>query len=396
MCRNILVSIWYLVFSIKLYKIQDTRYQIQVTKMRILFTGGGSGGHLFPIIAVARQLKKISPESELFYLGPDDFGIELLIKEGIKVRHILAGKFRRYFSLWTILDILKIPFGLCQALWFVYFWMPDIIFSKGGYGSAPVVLVSWLYHILILIHESDTIPGLANRLAAKLAKRIAVSFVATEKYFSLKKTALIGNPIRLEITQGSREEGRRIFGINSEKPVILIIGGSQGSQAINEIILAILPQLLEKYEIIHIKGQTLRRRPCKVVSLGSDLEKSYHLYPFLEENQLKHAYTLADLVISRAGSGSIFEIAACAKPSILIPLPNAAGDHQKENAFEYSKFGGAVVIEQSNLTPHLFLNEIKRILDNPALAQKMGEGAKNFSQLEAGQKVAEELIELVS
>jgi UDP-N-acetylglucosamine--N-acetylmuramyl-(pentapeptide) pyrophosphoryl-undecaprenol N-acetylglucosamine transferase len=365
--------------------------------MRILFTGGGSGGHLFPIIAVARQLKKTFPESELLYLGPDDFGTELLIKEGIKVKIILAGKLRRYFSFKTILDIFKIPIGFLQALWHVYIWMPDVVFSKGGYGSVPVVLVSWLYHIPILIHESDAVPGLANRFGGKLAKRIAVSFVTAEKYFPQKKTALVGNPIRIEITQGSREEAKQIFQIASEKSVILVMGGSQGAQPINEIILTILPQLLEKYEIIHLCGTKnypdIKNKFSSIIQT-TELSKGYHLYPFLEEDQLKYAYAVSDLIISRAGAGSIFEIAACAKPSILIPLPGAAADHQKENAFEYAKTGATVVIEQVNLTPHLFLSEISRLLNNPDLLQKMSDCARSFAKLEAGQKIAQALVEL--
>lgn len=365
--------------------------------MRILFTGGGSGGHLSPIVAVIRQLKKIYPSAELFYLGPDNFGTEFLAKEGIRTKYILAGKFRRYFSFWTIWDFIKIPLGFGQALWFIYIWMPDAVFSKGGYGSVPVVSVAWLFRIPVLIHESDARPGLANRLTSKLAKRIAVSFSISEKYFSSKKTALAGNPIRLEITQGNREEGRKIFELVSDKQIILIMGGSQGAQTINEIILMVLPQLLEKYEIIHLAGSKnyeATKNASSSIIQDTELLKRYHLEPFLEEERLKHAYALADLIVSRAGAGSIFEIAALAKPSILIPLAAAASDHQKENAFEYAKFGGTIVIEQANLKPHLFLSEISRILDNPELSQKMGEGAKSFSQPAAASKIAEELIGL--
>lgn len=366
--------------------------------MRILFTGGGTGGHLSPIAAVARQLKKSTQDKgvdlKLYYLGPSDFVANFLEKEDIKIRTILAGKLRRYFSFKTILDILKIPIGFLEAFWFVYIWMPDVVFSKGGYGSAPVVFTSWLYHIPVLIHESDAIPGLANRFGAKLAKRIALSFSSTKKYFPSRKTAVIGNPVRQELTQGSREEGREIFALKSDKPIILLMGGSQGAKAINEILFKLLSKLLEKYEIIHICGQKNYEK-CKE-RVGLPLPKTYHLYPFLEEEQLKYAYILASLIVSRASAASVFEIAALGKPSILIPLPTAASNHQRENAFEYAKSGATVVLEQANLTPHLFLTEISRILDNQELSQKMGEKAKGFFNPETNQKIAEELLELGS
>jgi len=379
--------------------------------MRILFTGGGTGGHVFPIIALARQLKQIYTQSitpigpgketrfQMFFLGPNGFAKKPLKKEGIRTRIILAGKLRRYFSIWTILDFLKMPIGLLQSLWYLYIWMPDVIFSKGGYGSMPVVLVGWLYRIPILVHESDTIPGLANRWAAKFSKRIALSFASAKEYFPLEKTALVGNPVRSEIIQiclltdeKMKEEAKGIFGLVGQKPVIFILGGSQGAQKINEFILQILPQLLGKYEIIHQCGPKNLQQIEKAIKQSPS--PAYHFFPFLNENQMGAAYLLADLVISRAGAGSIFETAACAKPSILIPIPQAASDHQRKNAFAYAQAGATVVLEQANLTSNLFLSKISQILDNPELAQKMSQSAKNFYEPGAAQKIAEELLEM--
>ena len=369
--------------------------------MRILFTGGGTGGHLFPLVAVARQLRNIYPQNEenleMFFLGPDDFSKSVLEKEGIRVKIILAGKIRRYLSIKNIFDLFKMPFGFLQALWYLYIWMPDAIFSKGGYGSVPVVLMGWLYQIPILIHESDTVPGLANRLAAKFSKRIAISFASSGEYFPAKKTALIGNPIRPEIIQtcaltnlGEKEKVKNIFGVTSQKPIIFILGGSQGAQKINELILSTLSRLLEKYEIIHQCGfKNFEQIKEKTGQLNG-----YHLYHFLDEQQITAAYTSANLVISRAGAGSISEIAVCSKPSILIPLPNAASDHQRENAFAYARAGATVVLEQANLTSHMLLNEISKILENLEISQKMSANAKNFSHPEAAQRIAEALIEM--
>lgn len=365
--------------------------------MRILFTGGGTGGHIFPIVAVARELKKIDPELELFFLGPADFK-DVLEKEGIKAKAILAAKLRRYFSFRTLSDLFKAPLGFIHVFWHLFVWMPDAIFSKGGYGSVPTVLIGWLFRIPIIIHESDTVPGLANVLAGKLAKRIGVSFSSAATYFPAKKTALIGNPIRSEILavclsndEQTKAANRQIMGITSQKPVIFVFGGSQGSQKINEIILSLLSLIVVKYELIHQCGES-NYQAVKAAS-QANVGPGYHLFPFLDEKKIKAAYLLADLVISRAG-GSIFEIAACAKPSILIPLPNSAGEHQKKNAFAFAQNGGAIVLEQDNLTDDMLWDKIERVLNNPDLAGKMAAGAKSFAKPEAARKIAEELIEL--
>jgi len=369
--------------------------------MRIVFTNGGTGGHIFPIIAVARQLKKIyggAEPLEMFFVGSDDGYREVLSEDGIAVKLIFTGKLRRYFSLWTVLDILKIPIGLIQSFWHLYALMPDVVFSKGGYGGLCPVFVAWLYRIPVLSHESDAVPGLANRIGAIFSKRLAVSFQSAERYFSKKKTALVGNPIRLKLVQsclsdnpGEREKAQSAFNIASQKPVIFILGGSQGAEKINQLVLSVLPDLLDKYEVIHQCGA---RNYAGVRGLIRELPANYHLFPFLNEFQMASAYFLSDLVISRVGDGSIFEISSCAKPSILIPIPKSPSDNQRKNAFAYARAGATSVLEQDNITPHLLLSEISEILDNPAATQKMRENAKSFSRLEAADNIARALIEM--
>ncbi len=305
----------------------------------------------------------------------------------MRCKFISAGKLRRYFSLANFVDLFKIPIGLIQSLWHVFWFMPDAIFSKGGYGSIPVVLVGWLYRIPVVIHESDSAPGLANKILSPFAKKIIISFEISRQYFSPKKTVLLGNPIREELTQGSREEGRKLFGLSSSKPVVLIMGGSQGAQKINEIVLNTLPRLLEKCELIHLCGE----EGFKQVKASS---QSYHPYPFLEEEKLKHAYAVSDIIISRAGAGGIFEIAAIGKPSILIPLSSAASDHQMQNAQALAKIGGTNILKESNLTMNMFLSAIFRLLDNPEKLKEIGEKAKSFYKPETNQKIIEEILRL--
>ena len=226
--------------------------------MKILFTGGGTGGHIFPIIAITREIRKIyqGKDVKFFYIGPkDEFALILLSQEGIKVKIILAGKIRRYWDLKSffqnLIDLfIKIPLGILQAFFYIFFWSPDLILSKGGFGSIPGVIAGKLLGTPIFLHESDVIPGLANRFLSKLSEVVFVSFPET-KYFKASKMILIGSPIRREILETSKKEAQEFFKLSSDKPVILILGGSQGAQRINDKILEILPQLLENFEIIH-------------------------------------------------------------------------------------------------------------------------------------------------
>ncbi len=373
--------------------------------MKIVFTGGGTGGHVFPIIAISRELRRLESKSKLefYYLGPkDEFGEIFLSQEGIKVKNIFAGKIRRYFSLISffqnLFDILfKIPLGIFQSFFWLLFKNPDLIFSKGGFGSFPVVFSGWILGIPIFLHESDISPGLANRILSKFALEIFTSFPKTE-YFPLKKIYSVGNPIRTEILKGSKEEAKAIFRITGEKPVVLILGGSQGAQRINEKILEILPQFLNEFEIIHQCG-TKNYKEIRMTTerlLREDLKKYYHLFDFLKEDELKNAYAICDLIVSRAGSGSIFEIAALGKPSILIPLPEAAQDHQLKNAYAFKETGAAIVIEESNLTPRFLLERMKFILQNPKQVEKMSLAAKEFSKPLAGKIIANYILEYLT
>jgi UDP-N-acetylglucosamine--N-acetylmuramyl-(pentapeptide) pyrophosphoryl-undecaprenol N-acetylglucosamine transferase len=370
--------------------------------MRILLTGGGTGGHITPLVAIARELKKIGKEKginnlELFYVGPDGMAKDFLAKEGIVLKTILAGKMRRYFSLKIFTDILKIPIGLIQAIWRVFWIMPDVCFGKGGYGSFSAVIACWIFRVPILIHESDSIPGSVNRKLSDLAKRVAISFSTAENFFPQEKIALVGNPIRDSVSNGQRDRAGKTLGFLGNKPAIFIFGGSQGAQTINQAILGISKDLLEKYEIIWQTGEKNHEGVLESLkNIFGQVSAGCHVFNFLNEEQVADAFAVSDLIISRAGSANIFEIAACGKPSIMIPLPTAASDHQRENALEYARSGGAEIIEQQNLTPHIFLAEIDKIMRDNELRQRMSAGAKSFAKPEAGRMIAEELLRLAN
>lgn len=366
--------------------------------MKIVFTGGGSAGHIFPLIAICREMNKNHPLSgfEFYYLGPKDkFAREFLIQEGIQVKNVMSGKMRRYFSLYNLIDIFKIPFGILQAFYQLFVLSPDIIFSKGGYGSVPTVIAAWILRIPIFLHESDIVPGVANRIVSKFAIEIFISFSISEtEYFPAEKMLSVGNPLRDKLLFGSKEKAEEIFKLTGEKPVILILGGSQGAQAINDKILAVLPQMIEYFEVIHQTGRGNFEQVKKEsqVVLQTDIRKYYHPIDLMGDDYLSHAYQAANLIVSRAGSGSIFEIAALGKPSILVPLPNSAQDHQIRNAYAYSQKGAAMVIEESNFKPSFILERIKYLFDRPERMEEMAQKAKEFSRPNAAKIIAEYLV----
>ncbi len=373
--------------------------------MKILFTGGGTGGHVLPIIAIVREIRRLPLKNrfKFFYFGPkDEFAKILLNQEDIKIKHTLAGKVRRYLS-WksifqNIFDVLfKIPIGFLQAFSYIFVLAPDVIFSKGGFGSIPTVLAGRMLGVPIFLHESDVTPGMANKILGKFSLQIFTSFPKTP-YFSPEKIILVGNPIRREILQSSRKEGINFFKITQEKPVILILGGSQGAQIINDRILEILPTILKEFELIHHCGENNFKQvkaEAKVM-ISKDLEKYYHPFPFLKEEELKKAYAICDFVVSRAGAGSIFEVAALGKPSLLIPLAKAAQNHQLENAYSYAKKGAALILEEANFTPHFFLEKLKYLLSNQKELEKMKEAAKEFSKPLAARIIAGYMVEYLT
>lgn len=368
--------------------------------MKILFTGGGTGGHVFPIVAITREIRRIYPKNDLefYYLGPkDEFGLILLSQEGFIIKTIISGKLRRYLSFKNIVDIFfKIPFGIFQSFYFILKIKPEIVFSKGGSGSISVTLCARILGIPVFLHESDIIPGLSNRFSSKWAKKVFVSFPKTE-YFDSQKTVLTGNPIRKELLEGDEKRAEELFDLTLQKPIILFLGGSQGAEAINDFVLLILNKLLKDFEVIHVCGREKIKEISAEAQVVTDksLEKYYHPIGFLDEEKLKHAYKVADFIISRSGSGSIFEIAALSKPSILIPLPSSASDHQFKNAYFYAQTGAALVMEQDNLSDDIFLERIHLLFLHPEKLEEMRVAALKFSKPFAAKTIAREILEFL-
>lgn len=372
--------------------------------LRILLTGGGTGGHITPLIAVAQELQTIAHEVmrevDLYYIGapgPYRGALEAL---HINVRAIASSKIRRYFALQNAVDAIKFPISILQALWSMLWIMPDVVFSKGGPGAFSVVLAARFYRIPVIIHESDAIPGLTNRLSSKFAQKIILSFTRAEEYFNNKNTVTIGNPIRPDVLNAgiTQENAKKLFGFSPEKQLILITGGSQGAMSINNCVIDFAPHIIPSIQILHQTGMNNFEGVSQEMKVAlkdrpEEDRKSYKAVPYLQ-NDLKDAYTAADLVIGRAGSATIFELAAYGKPSILIPLPapQAAHDHQVANAYEYAQGGASTVIEETNLQPNLVITQIKKILETPGQKESMAERAHAFAKPDAARRIAEEII----
>lgn len=365
--------------------------------MKIVLTGGGTGGHIFPLLAVAKQLKISSQVKNLpiqiYALGPLKKQKEIFAQDNIEVKNIFAGKLRRYFSLLYIIDGFKLFIGFFQSYYYLLKYMPDIVFSKGGYGSFPVVFVSWMFRIPVIIHESDSTIGLANKILIKFSKKLLVSFPGTYKGIPSQKIKHTGNPIR-DFRGGDFNQARKFFKINTSKPVILILGGSQGAVEINTLVLAILEEITSRYEVIHQTGKgTYEVILQETNSLPKENSSSYHIFDFLNEQQLKNAYTLSNLVISRAGAGAIFELALLGKPSIIIPITKSAANHQVKNATLYQKAGACILFEKENSTPHILLNQIDKLIQDEILRNSLSIAALNFAKPNAAESIAELLIE---
>jgi len=368
--------------------------------MRILLTGGGTGGHLFPLLAVSQVIKKQSKEPvEFLYVGHcNKFSEDILKANGIRTSHVLTGKWRRYFSLANLWDAIKLPIGIVQALVKVLIFMPDVVFSKGGYSSVPAVVAARIFWIPIVVHESDAIPGRANRFMEHLADVIAISYQMTADYTNPTKTIFAGNPVRENLLGGEVAKAKVALGIKSGKPVLLVLGGSQGAKKINEVIIKILPRLLATYEVIHQSGEKNFEETKELAGQAGVKpgREGYHLYPFLSDSGdlMKHALTAADLILSRAGATAIAEIAAYGKPSILIPLQGSANDHQLHNAFEVAKTGGAMALKEENLTPELLLGKIDILMNDAPLRKAMGEKARGYHHADAAQIIAGAVLKL--
>lgn len=320
---------------------------------KIVLTGGGTAGHITPNIALLPRLAK--EDYEVFYIGSYE-GMEKRLLEDFNIPYygIATGKFRRYFDLKNFTDPFRVMKGFSEARKILKQIQPDIVFSKGGFVAVPVVRAAASLKIPCVIHESDMTPGLANKLCIPVAKRVCCNFPETMRTLPAEKAILTGSPIREELLRGNKEAAYQLCGFNASKPVLMVIGGSLGSAAINQAVREALPKLLEDFQVVHICGKD------KIDNLLLNT-KSYKQFEYLK-GELKDVFAMADVVVSRAGANAICELLALKKPNLLIPLSAGAsrGD-QILNARSFEAQGFSIVIDEDYLSPNLLTEKVQEL-----------------------------------
>lgn len=320
-----------------------------------------------PNIALIQGLKAAFPDDcpHLLYIGTRKGMERQMIGDlGVPYRGIICGKLRRYFSLRNVGDAFKFPVGILQSLVLLSRFNPDVVFCKGGYVSFPVALAGWILRKPVFLHESDVIPGLANRLSSRFATKILVSFEESKKYFPAKKVVVTGNPVRPEIAEGDRNVAVQMSGLTEKIPVLLVMGGSQGADFINQAIWRNLPLLLNHFQVVHVCGKGNMKSEDEILGMiggNYDLLRRYRQYEFIAAD-LKHFYALTQVMVTRAGANSLAEIALLHKPAVLIPLSKktSRGD-QIVNAEFFSKEHRAVVMEEERFDDDRFLEAIEEL-----------------------------------
>lgn len=363
--------------------------------MKIVITGAG-GGHFYPLLAVVERMraeafiqKIIQPD--VYFLSDKPYDEKGLFSLQIKFIQIPAGKLRVYPSFETVTDFFKTIYGVLVAIIKLYALYPDVVFAKGGYASFPTLFAARILSIPVVVHESDTIPGRTTKWAGKFATRIALSYAEAAPFYPATHTALTGQPIRQTLLPPENIE--REFG-TKERPVILIIGGSQGSQTVNEAILRILPTLLDKYDIIHQVGEAnlgdMKQVTTSILSAHT-FKDHYFIDGFIDVGIF---YPKVDFVITRAGS-MMFEIALWQIPMLVIPIPETISRDQRSNAYAMSGRGVASVLEENNLSPNIMLTEISRVMENKENYLKMAQAGKHFENCRtAATTIAREIIRI--
>lgn len=376
--------------------------------MKIILAGGGSGGHFYPLIAIAESLRDVVKDMnllqvKLYYLAASPYNQGILFDHEIEFHKIHAGKIRRYFSLQNIVDIIITCYGFIEAFIKVFQIFPDVVVSKGGFMSLPVVFAAHILNIPIVVHENDSVPGRANLLAGRYAEKIALSFPEAAEYYTRQtkndisdRIAYTGNPLRKEILTPLKEGANEYLGLEPGTPVITILGGSLGARRINDTILDTLPTLLESYQVIHQTGKqnfAEVKNTAGVILENNPKKDRYRCFDYLNELSLRMAAGVSTIIISRGGS-TIFEIAAWGIPSIIVPISDSNGDHQRKNAYNYERSGGCIVIDENNMTSEILATQVKDLMEDKDRLAKMRAGALSFAKTDAAYKIAKQVVEI--
>jgi UDP-N-acetylglucosamine--N-acetylmuramyl-(pentapeptide) pyrophosphoryl-undecaprenol N-acetylglucosamine transferase len=368
--------------------------------LRLAITGGGTGGHVLPALAVVDELHRRGALTDLIWIGSRD-GVERQAAEDAAIRFVAipTGKLRRYLSLRNLSDAARVPLGALAARRALASFRPDVVLSTGGFVSVPAVVAARGL-APVLTHEQTAILGLANRINARFADVLAVSHVQTESLARRlhRRVVVTGNPIRVGLTAGDRLRGLQCLGFEDGIPVVYVTGGARGASPINQRIAALLPSLLDRAQIIHQTGPLTANADANNLArlretLPDPVRHRYKIVEFIG-GELPDVYAAADLVVGRAGAGTIAELAYVGLPAILVPLPGARGDEQTRNARVLADAGAAVVIAQPEATPERLEREILALPDDSERREHMANAARTVARPDAAARLAEELLAL--
>ncbi len=333
--------------------------------MKILFSGGGTLGPVTPLLAIRESVLKKYPDADFVWIGTHSGPERKLMEDvGIRFETLVSGKLRRYISLWNIVDMVKIVIAFFQSFTILLKEKPDMCISAGGYISVPLHWAAYFLRIPMWIHQQDIKVGLANKLMTPCARIITTAVKDVVKHFPQKKTHWLGNPVREEVFLGSKAEASKLFSLTRRIPVVFVMGGGTGSLKINQMIVEAMEHIHEDVQVIHLSGQ---ERPQELVNRAVSLYETYHVFQFFT-HEMKHAYAVADMVVTRGGFGSLTELAALGKPAIIIPKPG----HQEDNVKKLEQADAAILIDQHTGNGLKLAGIIKELLADEGKRDKLG------------------------
>lgn len=368
--------------------------------MKVLLSGGGTGGHVYPAICIGRALERLEKGTELLFVGTEKgMEMEIVPKEGIRIKTIRIRGIKRSISIDNIKAFFEVFSGLYSSSKIINEYKPDVVIGTGGYVCGPVLLMAALKGIPTLIHEQNAMPGVTNKILSKFVKRVAVTYKGTEKYFSHQDRVFYsGNPIREGFKVFTKEEGQKELRLNSQLPLVLVTGGSLGARSINKSMGLLAKECVEngKFQIMHVTGNGTYEETLDYYREHGidDFEKgNLKVIPYL--NKMAEALSTAAVVIGRAGAGILAEIAVTGCPAVLIPYPYAANNHQEMNARAYEEAGGGKVIVEKDLCEEILHSTVMELLENDELRKNMTKNGKAYGKLDSADVIAKEVLTLI-
>ena len=352
--------------------------------IKIILSGGGTGGSVGPLLAIAQEIKKAKQNADFLFIGTKK-GIpeKTMVKPFpyIKYQSISSGKLRRYFSLYNLTDLFLILKGFVQSFFIVLKFKPQAVLSAGAFVSVPLAWAAWMLKVPVFVHQQDVRPGLANKLMSKISKKITVSFEKSLKSFPLSKTILTGNPVSPKILTGDKEKANKRFNLKSDLPCLLVMGGGTGAMEINQAIEEIIPDLMKFCQVVLLTGHQKMS--------GKFIHNNYHQIEFLKQEDLVNIYLRADLVVSRAGLGALTELSILKKPTIIIPIFNS---HQEDNANYFAEKKAIVLLKNKKINSQDLLTKIRELILDDKQRALLSLNISKMANIKASEEIAKIIL----